>query len=327
MGERMIIAERPRIGMDRVTFGMHFLSISNLPQCMPDQLQAFQRYLPPDAGLEPWGITATDLGYTKIPPGHPYPPFKHPESYTLNQDTGRVLDEYQVIYIAAGEGEFWSEPSGAQAIKRGSVFLLFPGVRHRYRPNPKTGWDEWWIGFSGLHARSIIHNRFSPRQPVHHIGLNPEMQYLFTDACDLARHESNGYGERIAAKIFEILVQSHLQTQQYDRETSRYQTRIRRACDQMRESLDQPFDSRAFAREQGISHTSFRRHFTAHVGMAPIAYLLELRLRKATRLLAQTTLPVQTIAAECGFDNPLYFSRFFKKRTGHPPSHARGQTL
>lgn len=292
---------------------------------MSGQLQAFQRYLSPHAGLEQWGITATDLGYTKISPGHPYPPFKHPESYTLNQNTGRVLDEYQVIYISEGEGEFWSEPSGARVIKRGSMFLLFPGVRHRYHPNPATGWDEWWIGFTGPHASNIIRHHFSPREPVHPIGLQSEMQYLFTEACDLARHESYGCRERIAAKIFEILVQLHLQTHADDRATSRHQTRIRCACDRMLESIAQPFDSRAFAREQGISHTSFRRHFTAQVGMAPVAYLLELRLRKATQLLAQTTLPVQTIAAECGFENPLYFSRFFKKRTGHSPSGARGK--
>lgn len=307
--------------MDRVTFLMHFLSTISTP----DQLNAFQRYLPARPRKNHWGITATDLGYTKIPPGYPYPPFNHPESYTLNQETGRVLEEYQIVYITHGSGEFWSECSGTDVIEPGSLFLLFPGVRHRYRPDFATGWDEWWIGFSGSHADTIIRNHFVPERPVQKIGLHPEMQYLFTEACELATRESYGYGERIAAKVFEILVHLHLNHNEGERYKSRYQTQIRRACEQMLSSINQPFDSRAFARQQGISHTTFRRHFTSQVGMAPITYLLELRLRKAAQLLAQTTLPVQTVAAECGFDNPLYFSRFFKKRIGHSPSQARGQ--
>lgn len=288
---------------------------------MTELLTSFQRYLSP--GKRDWGIVATDLGYTKIPPGHPYPPFKHPESYTLNQDTGRVLDEYQIIHLTRGRGSFWSERSGDTTLESGALFLLFPGVRHRYRPDPTTGWDEWWIGFSGYFADKIMTEQFLPERPVFQTGLHPEWQRLFNDSCELVQLESYGFRERIGVKVLDILVHLHYQMPEASSPTRRFESTIHKACNQMAASIGEPFDSAAFARENGISHTSFRRHFKSQMAMSPVQYLLDLRLRKARNLLMQTTLPVQTIAEECGFENPLYFSRFFKQRTGLPPSGAR----
>jgi len=287
---------------------------------MTESLQAFQRYLTPRSESNKWGIRITDVGSTKIPPGTPYPPFKHPESYTLNQETGRVLDEYQVILITHGEGRFWSEKSGDAVIEEGTVFLLFPGVRHRYHPDPATGWNEYWIGFSGFYVDQIVPSQFSKENPVHKIDKLPEMQFLFNESCELAQHELPGSREQIGVRVLQILVQLHLGIHEPSRANSRYEKLAREACIQMVEAIEKPFDSAAFARANGISHTSFRRHFKSQMGLAPIQYLLDLRIRKATQLLRQTTLPVNTIAYECGFENPLYFSRIFKKRTGKAPT-------
>jgi AraC-like DNA-binding protein len=45
----------------------------------------------------------------------------------------------------------------------------------------------------------------------------------------------------------------------------------------------------------------------------------ELRMQKAKRLLAGTT-PVAEVSGKVGFDDPNYFSRWFRGRTGHAPS-------
>jgi AraC family transcriptional activator of pobA len=48
--------------------------------------------------------------------------------------------------------------------------------------------------------------------------------------------------------------------------------------------------------------------------------LMERRLLEAKRLLMFTIRPVEDIAREIGFDDPAYFSRFFRKRTGVSPA-------
>lgn len=293
---------------------------------MLQSLESFQRYLDNRSFSTAWGIRATDLGYTEIPPGLPYPPVEHPESYTLNQEKGRVLEEYQVIYITHGKGVFWSEKSGETRIGKGTIFLLYPGVRHRYRPDPETGWNEYWIGFTGSNADSVVAAHFPQHQPCFTIGMHPDIQLLFNESCELVRHAPYGFRERVGLKILEILIQLHLRIHRDVLPEAGYEPHIRKACHQMAEAIQAPFDTKVFAQTNGLSHTSFRRHFKAQTGMAPIQYLLDLRIRKAKSLLTQTTLPVQTIAQNCGFENPLYFSRMFNKRTGSSPSQARKQS-
>jgi AraC-like DNA-binding protein len=293
---------------------------------MPPRLAAFQLYLPPEPHPNVWGLHPTDLGFTRIPPGHPYPPFPHPESYTLNHDEGRSLDEYQLIYISRGRGSFWSERSQAARVAAGTVILLFPGIRHRYRPDPATGWDEHWLGFAGDHAQRIMSALFAAEQPLHHVGPHAAIRAHFTASCALARREAAGYREKVGVHILAILAELNLLVPARPLSTRGDEVRVRRACTQMIQNLAKPFDSARFAREQGMSHTSFRRHFRARMGISPIQYLLNLRLRRATQLLRQTTQPVKVIAQECGFDNPYHFSKQFRKRLGQSPSEIRRGT-
>ena len=59
------------------------------------------------------------------------------------------------------------------------------------------------------------------------------------------------------------------------------------------------------------------------LGMAVKSVILERRLLEAKRLLMFTIRAVEDIAAETGFKDPAYFSRFFRKRMGEAPSEWR----
>lgn len=61
------------------------------------------------------------------------------------------------------------------------------------------------------------------------------------------------------------------------------------------------------------------RKFAEVFGTTPKQYLIRLRLDMAKGLL-ETGLPVKQVAAACGFDDELYFSRLFKKKEGRPPT-------
>jgi AraC-like DNA-binding protein len=46
-------------------------------------------------------------------------------------------------------------------------------------------------------------------------------------------------------------------------------------------------------------------------------------MRRARRLLAETDLPVREIATRLGYEDPLYFSRVFRKVVGLPATAYR----
>jgi len=290
--------------------------------CDP-QREAFSRYIPESAEARRWGLVVTDLGYTHIPAGTAYPPGKHPAAYQISSETGRTLSEYQVVLIRDGTGTFWSETSGEIPLTAGSVFFLFPHIRHRYKPSPETGWNESWIGFSGDQADRLMNGFFDPERPVIHVGMNANLSDLFADACDLARHEAFGFRPIIAAKTMEILTRVHALSLGETLRAPRNEDLLRETCWLLNDSLHRKFDFAAHAKERGLSYSSFRRLFKDHTGLPPHQYLLELRIRKARRLLTDTTLSVEAIADELGFDSSFYFSRCFKQRTGLAPRNFR----
>ena len=61
--------------------------------------------------------------------------------------------------------------------------------------------------------------------------------------------------------------------------------------------------------------------------MTPMQYILSLRISNAQVLLEQANYTVTEIAAIVGYDNPLYFSRIFKKQLGVSPQQYRQQSL
>lgn len=68
------------------------------------------------------------------------------------------------------------------------------------------------------------------------------------------------------------------------------------------------------------SETHLAHRFNARLGISPMRYLQRIRLEVAHRLLLTTTQPVNAVAQQAGFDDPLYFSRVFKQATGQSPA-------
>src|SRR4030095_5943079 len=68
-----------------------------------------------------------------------------------------------------------------------------------------------------------------------------------------------------------------------------------------------------------LSPSRFNDIFGCVVGMAPLAYLIHIRLEHAVKLLESTNMKVTEIAHECGFRTLSNFNRLFKKHIGVSP--------
>jgi len=77
------------------------------------------------------------------------------------------------------------------------------------------------------------------------------------------------------------------------------------------------------ARETGLSRSVFAERFKQLVGMAPVRYLTEWRMREATELLQQSELSVAAIAERCGYNSEIAFRKAFKSVTGSTPGEIR----
>lgn len=75
-----------------------------------------------------------------------------------------------------------------------------------------------------------------------------------------------------------------------------------------------------FAQELGMGRTVFYQKLKSIVGLSPIDFVREMRIKRAKQLMETGEYNVSTIAYMTGFNDPKYFSKCFKKKYGVSPS-------
>ena len=79
----------------------------------------------------------------------------------------------------------------------------------------------------------------------------------------------------------------------------------------------------AWSRSVRLNSDYFARIFKRETGKRPMEWLNERRLQMAAQLLCNTRKSVTEVAEACGFANPFYLSRTFKKHFGAAPQNYR----
>ena len=274
---------------------------------------------------ELWGLTITTVGYQIIDEKEHYPPSKHPIGYNFNVEKGRILNEYQLLYITNGNGVFtFGNSKQSCLITEGKMFFLMPGVWHTYKPLKNTGWKEYWIGFKGEMIDKIVNEGFFlNRAPVFNIGMNEEIIDLYYKAIEIAHEERAGFQQALCGIVMNILGLMYYRDKTNDFEDEELINKINKSKIMMREDIYKNVTAEEIAKDLGISYSSFRRAFKELTGTSPSKYMLELKLNEAKLLLYKTNLPIKEISYNLKFENPDYFPIFFKKRTGQTPSEYR----
>jgi transcriptional regulator GlxA family with amidase domain len=66
----------------------------------------------------------------------------------------------------------------------------------------------------------------------------------------------------------------------------------------------------------GLPERSFKRRFRAATGYAPVDYVQAVRIEEAKHMLETSDLATDAIAVEVGYEDPSYFRRLFRRKTG-----------
>jgi len=291
---------------------------------MAKNTQEYFRYPVAGPGNDAWGITVTGAGYQPVGPGDaPIPNRHHPPGHSYSWKAGRVLGEHALVYVTHGQGEFESIPTGRLELLPGDAAVLFPGVWHRYRPRPDTGWGIYWVHFVGTIAGDLENRRvLIPPHAVVRCGLDDMIVEAFRGLLDAIRTDAPGSGPLAAAKTLEILARVTA-TARPTQTPSRLKQIVRRARLLLEErpgampvidDIIQGFD---------VSRTHFFRAFRRETGQTPYGYHLQITIRRAGEMLRNSDLPVKEIAEALGFRNPYHFSKLFKNKTGASPRHYR----
>lgn len=281
------------------------------------------RYLTIGSTDEDWGIVVPTVGYQFIPPQGQYPLSKHPDSHNFKPQNGRILNEYQLVYITKGSGYFSSQSCKQQKIEAGTMILLFPGEWHSYYPEKETGWDEYWVGFRGVHIdRRVEKHFFTKEEPLYRIGLSATIVGLYKDIIKFSAEEKAGYQQMVSSAVLHILGTVYYKNRNRSFTNTYVVDKINEARILMRD-VENPRSPEEIATELGLGYSWFRRMFKEYTGVSPAQYQLQQKLLRAKELLTGSSLNISEIAYELRFENAGQFSTFFKKKEGVTPSEFR----
>jgi transcriptional regulator GlxA family with amidase domain len=99
----------------------------------------------------------------------------------------------------------------------------------------------------------------------------------------------------------------------------RDEDRVNRVVQYIQKHLDETIYLESLAELVHLSPGAFSRFFKTRTGKTVPGFINELRIGRACRLLAETDLPVTSIALSCGFTNLANFNRQFLRLKRVPP--------
>jgi AraC-like DNA-binding protein len=284
----------------------------------------FFDYFPVSPKLRSWGIYSTSFGTVRVPVGSAYPPARHPGSHRLEWDRGRVLSEYQILYIHKGQGLFESSLTKPRTITGRTAFILFPGIWHRYRPDPEIGWTESWIEFKGSYVDELKRARIiDPKHPVYTTHSGVEIEQAFESAAALARIKPPGFTVRLGLLATEVLALLRWSSRPRRATLRRMDQVISESQAMLAGDLTEKLSLEEIARRLGVGYSYFRRKFKNQTGLSPKQYRIEIRHHRVKNLLLNTSLTLKEISQDLGYSSPFHLSQEFSRIAGVSPQQWR----
>lgn len=242
-------------------------------------------------------------------------------------------NDYQLIYIAAGKGNF-NFKSGKRVVEKGNMVLYRPGEQQIYKYNAADKVEVYWVHFTGSQVEELLSRFGLPKDKnVFSTGISSDYQWLYNQMIRELQLRRDKYDELLQLLLRHLLliIDRHMNESESGIENILNETED--AVRYFNKNFNRPIMIEQYAKEHYISTNRFIQNFKNVSGVTPQQYIIHLRISVAKELLTSTDKSIKEIASEVGYNNALYFSRLFRKVVGLSPSDYRanvrfkGETL
>ncbi|MGC3992478.1 MAG: AraC family ligand binding domain-containing protein [Chthoniobacteraceae bacterium] len=257
------------------------------------------------------GLLPVEIGY-----------FPHAHHHARERKPG--IGEAILIYCTQGEG--WCEINGRRSpVKPGDLVVIPPQLAHAYGAHEQKPWSIYWFHVQGRQLAAFLAELgSSTERPILPVGETPQIPALFEELLALLEP---GYApenllgaSHTLAHLMVVLIRQQRKAG-YDQPGTRQ--RIAEAMDYMRQHLDQPLSLDHLTAMTHLSRSRLAELFKQQAGYSPIDYFIRQRMQRACQLLDLTKMSIKAIASALGYEDPLYFSRVFRKVNQMSPGKYR----
>jgi AraC family transcriptional activator of pobA len=248
---------------------------------------------------------------------------------------------FQLLYLTEGQVDFWVNDAQYQA--QSPCLLVVPaGHVHGFRFTADvqgpvvTASQKALESLAGVSMPELLDTIRKPRM----VALQGEMRHvnqlmpLFLSLEQECRTHALGHVAAGTSLLLALMVQVHriVQWTEVNRVTEHQPfSRKARQIEKFRTLIDQQFRQQKslqhYADQLGMTAGQLSRLCRQSVGMSGLDLINARVLHEAQRDLVYTHLPIKQLAADLGFDDDAYFSRFFRKKTGVTPTDFRTKAI
>lgn len=247
------------------------------------------------------------------------------------QNLKHCHDFYEIAVVVKGRGKHWRDDN-EEALYPGNVFMLHPGESHFYEYSEMLVLQTFMISpklldiFRGQLMRIPgfvkIFDSSDHSPKVLNSSTVAELDILLNSIALENRRNESGCELFLIAKAIEVLVTISRNIQGSEI-YARPDSNIGAAVAYMWRHFHEELKMSKLAQLVNLSESSFYRKFVMEFQMSPSTYLQKLRIRKAMEFLIRSDMTINEVSNACGFNDPLYFSRQFRKFTGTSPREYR----
>ena len=234
-------------------------------------------------------------------------------------------NDYQLLYIAAGKGEFYFKGSKEPTIvTKGNMILFRPGEPQVYYYYAVDKTEVYWVHFTGWKVEEYLERYELPHhENVFYTGVTPDYPWIYNQMIRELQLQRVNYEDMISLYMHHIFITINRYIKE-GRETKNDTINdIERAAHYFKDNYNKPISVEQYAAEHLMSVNWFIHSFKSVMKVSPMQYIISLRIATAKGFLENSTKNIAEISNEVGYDNALYFSRLFRKCTGMSPTEYR----
>lgn len=231
-------------------------------------------------------------------------------------------NDYQLLYIANGKGHFYFKNTGEETIvQKGNMILFRPGEPQVYYYYAVDKTEVYWIHFTGALVEDYLDNYELPKnENVFFTGVSPDYPWIFNQIIRELQLQRINYEEMLRILLRQILLVINRYVKEGGERKNALVNEMERAAHYFEENYNKDISIQQYAQEHLMTVNRFIICFKKIMKMTPMQYIMLFRITAAKGYFDSTNKNITEVAKAVGYDNPLYFSRVFKKHTGYSPN-------
>lgn len=232
--------------------------------------------------------------------------------------------DFQLLYVASGKAHFYFNGT-EEIVTAGHMVIYRPKEEQRYYYYGVDQPEVYWVHFTGNNVKNILRQYgIVDSSHVIYTGTSLEYKRIFTQMIQELQMCKENYEELLVLLLRQIFILIRRHSASRPKAINSYlENEMERAVKHFHEHYNTAISIEDYAASRGMSASWFIRSFKEFTGSTPMQYILAIRMMNAQNLLETTEYNVTEIGNIVGYDNPLYFSRLFKKQNGVSPSEFR----